>query len=158
MQKIYIETSVVSYLTARVSKNIIIAGHQIITKDFWEQLDIKNAFISELVLQEASQGDELAAQLRVDAIKNLKELEIDKACKMLAQILLDENVIPKEFPEDALHIAVAAVHNMDVIVTWNFKHINNPVMRCKIKVAVEKAGYKSPELCSPEEFVGENYE
>lgn len=158
MQKIYIETSVVSYLTARASKNIIIAGHQIITKDFWEQIDVNNTFISELVQQEASKGDELAARLRLDAIINLKELAIDEECKQLAQILLNENVVPNEFPEDALHIAVASVHNMDVIVTWNFKHINNPVMRCKIKAVVEKAGYKSPELCSPEEFVGENYE
>jgi len=158
MQKIYIETSVVSYLTSRVSKNIIIAGHQIITKDFWDQIDTANTFISELVRQEASQGDKLAAQLRLKSINNLKELEIDEECKQLAKILLNKNVVPKEFPEDALHIAVASVHNMDVIVTWNFKHINNPVMRQKIKMAVERVGYESPELCSPEEFLGDNYE
>lgn len=81
MQKIYIETSVVSYLTARVSKNIIIAGHQIITKDFWEQIDTVNTFISELVQQEVAKGDELAAQLRLDAIMTLKELAIDEECK-----------------------------------------------------------------------------
>jgi len=158
MQTTYIETSVVSYLTARPSKNIIIAGHQIVTKDFWEQIDTRSTFISELVLQEASKGDENAAKLRLNAVNNLKELEIDEECKQLASLLIEQSVIPKEFPEDALHIAVASVHGMDAIVTWNFKHINNPLLRRKIKVVVEESGYKCPELCSPEEFLGENYE
>ena len=158
MQKIYIETSVVSYLTARPSQNIIIAGHQIVTKDFWDKLDISHTFISELVLQEAGQGDAQASQMRLEAIDQLKELEIDEECKKLAKILLEKKVIPNEFPEDALHIAVASVHNMDAIVTWNFKHINNPVTRKKIKTIITEEGYNSPELCSPEEFLGDNYE
>ena len=62
------------------------------------------------------------------------------------------------FFEDVLHIAVASVHDMDVIVTWNFKHINNPVTRKSIKYVIFEAGYNVPELCSPEEFLGDNYE
>ena len=158
MQKIYIETSVISYLTARPSKNIVIAGHQIVTKDFWEQIDINNTFISELVLLEAGKGDEVAAKMRLDAIDSLKKLPIDEDCKKLAQVLIDKKAIPEEFPEDALHIAVASVNNMDVIVTWNFKHINNPATRKSIKHAISEAGYNVPELCSPEEFLGDNYE
>ena len=158
MQKIYIETSVVSYLTSRTSNNLVVAGHQVITKDFWELIDTTNTFISELVLQEASKGDEQAANLRLEAINDLKELEIDSECKQLAQLLILKNAIPKEYPEDALHIAVASVHNMDVIVTWNFKHINNPLTRKQIKKVVDNAGYNTPELCSPEEFLGDNYE
>jgi len=92
MQKIYIETSVVSYLTARPSKNIIIAGHQIVTKYFWDKLDISNTFISELVLQEASQGDAQASQIRLEAIEQLKKLEIDEECKTLAKILLKKKL------------------------------------------------------------------
>jgi len=95
MQTTYIETSVVSYLTARPSKNIIIAGHQIVTKDFWEQIDTRSTFISELVLQEASKGDENAAKLRLNAVNNLKELEIDEECKQLASLLIVQSVIPK---------------------------------------------------------------
>ena len=158
MQKIYIETSVVSYLTARTSKNLVIAGHQVVTKDFWEKLNVNCTFVSELVLQEASKGDPSAARIRMETIKELKELEIDDECKQLAKVLVSNNAIPKEFPEDALHIAVASVHNMDVIVTWNFKHINNPIMRKKIKEILETTGYNAPELCSPEEFMGDNYE
>ena len=158
MQKIYIETSVVSYLTARPSNNLVIAGHQVVTKDFWDKLDTENTFISELVLLEASKGDTVASKMRVDAIENLKELDIDEDCKKLAKLLINNKAIPKEFPEDALHIAVASVHNIDVIVTWNFKHINNPVTRKSIKEVISEAKYNAPELCSPEEFLGDNYE
>ncbi len=88
MQKLYIETSVVSYLTARPSKNIVTAGHQVVTRDFWDQLDSKNVFISELVLQEAGKGDKLAAKARLNAIECFKELEIDDECKELAKVLI----------------------------------------------------------------------
>ncbi len=158
MQKIYIETSIVSYLTARPSTNLIMAGHQLVTKDFWGKLDRGNTFISELVLQEASKGDAEAAKKRLSSIDDLKELGIDDDCKKLAELLIVNEVIPKEYPEDALHISVAAVHDMDVIVTWNFKHINNPVTRKGIKRVIAKAGYNAPEICSPEEFLGDNYE
>ena len=156
--KVYIETSVVSYLTSRNSNNLVIVGHQVVTKDFWENLDAESTFISELVLQEAAKGDEKAAKTRIEAVANLKELEIDEDCKRLAALLIDNKAIPKECPEDALHIAVAAVYNMDVIVTWNFKHINNPITRKSIKNVISEAGYNAPELCSPEEFLGDNYE
>ncbi len=158
MQKIYIETSVVSYLTARPSKNIVIAGHQVITREFWDNLNLKNVFISELVLEEASKGDENAAKARMKELEDIKELEIDIECQKLAEILVEKNVVPKEFPEDALHIAIAAVHKIEVIATWNFKHINNPVTRIKIRKVIEEQGYISPEMCSPEEFIGENDE
>jgi predicted nucleic acid-binding protein len=158
MQTIYIETSVISYLTSRASNNLVLAGHQIVTKDFWDRIDVGNSFISELVYQEAAKGDPEAAKMRLKAIADLKELAIDEDCKKLAELLIEDNAIPKEFPEDALHIAVASVHNIDVIVTWNFKHINNPVTRKKIKEVIYKAGYHVPELCSPEEFLGDNYE
>ncbi len=158
MQKVYIETSVVSYLTARPSKNIVLAGHQLITREFWENLNLENVFISELVLEEASKGDENAAKTRMKALENIKELEIDNECQKLAEILVNKNVVPKEFPEDALHIAIAAVHKIEVIATWNFKHINNPVTRVKIRKVIEEQGYVSPEMCSPEEFIGENDE
>ncbi len=140
------------------SKNIVIAGHQVITREFWDNLNLKNVFISELVLEEAAQGDKNAATARIKALEDIKELEIDNECQKLAKILIDKNVVPKEFPEDALHIAIAAVHKIEVIATWNFKHINNPVTRIKIRKVIEEQGYISPEMCSPEEFIGENDE
>jgi len=111
-----------------------------------------------LFYRKAVKVDPQASQMRLEAVNKLKELEIDEECKGLAKVLLTKKFIPKEFPEDALHIAVASVHNMDAIVTWNFKHINNPVTRKKIKAIITEEGYNSPELCSPEEFLGDNYE
>ncbi len=84
-----------------------------------------------------------------------KELEINASCKKLAEVLIEAGAVPKKFPEDALHIAVASVHAVDLIVTWNFKHINNPVIRAKIRQIVESQGLVCPELCSPDEFLGE---
>ncbi len=153
-QKIYIETSVVSYLTARLSKDIIIAGHQAATRDFWELLPQFDAYISDPVLKEASYGDKMAAAARLKALEEFKELEINEDCSRLALALIADGVIPSQYPEDALHIAVAAIHGIDIIVTWNFKHINNPVTRYRIRESVERHGYFCPEMFSPDEFLG----
>jgi len=157
-QKLYIETSVVSYLTARLSKDIIIAGHQAATRDFWELLPHFDVYISEPVLKEAGRGDKFAATERLNALEGFEQLEIYDACGKLAAALIDDGVIPSQYPEDALHIALAAVHGIDIIVTWNFKHINNPATRYKIRESIEQHGYSSPEMCSPDEFLGETYE
>lgn len=153
--KVYIETSVVSYLTARPSKNIVVAGHQAATRDFWDLLSACDVYISELVLMEAGRGDEAAAAARLEVLAGLQELEINPACKQLAKLLIDDGAVPAQYPEDALHIAVASVYAMDAIVTWNFKHINNPATRAKVRQSVEAQGYVCPELCSPDEFLGE---
>ncbi|EIC20473.1 type II toxin-antitoxin system VapC family toxin [Thiorhodovibrio frisius] len=136
--KIYIETSVLSYLVARTSKNIVIAAHQASTSDFWEKLSDYDAYISDIVIQEASKGDETQATQRCNKIEEFPVLRIDNEVKELARQLLDQKIIPDKCPEDALHIAVAASNGMDVIVTWNFKHINNPFIRSQIRQVVEK--------------------
>ncbi len=157
-RKLYIETSVISYLTARPSKDIIIAGRQASTRNLWDNLHNFEPFISELVYNEACKGDEIAAKNRLDAFKELPELDITKDCYSLAQSIINDGAVPSQFPEDALHIAIGAVHNIDFIVTLNFKHINNPVTRALIRKSVEKNGYQCPELCSPDELMGENDE
>ena len=87
-------------------------------------------------------------------IEEFPVLRIDDEVKELARQLLDQQIIPDKCPEDALHIAVAASNGMDVIVTWNFKHINNPFIRSQIRQVVEENGWNCPEICSPEEFLG----
>jgi predicted nucleic acid-binding protein len=148
---LYIETSVVSYFTARLSKNLVIAGHQAATADFWERLPQYEVYISELVLQEAGAGDAGAARARLDAIKDFAQLVIDGDCKTLARTLIDQGAIPAQYPEDALHIAVASIHGIDLLVTWNFKHMNNSTLRGKIRSTIIDAGWSCPDICSPEE-------
>ncbi len=155
---VYIETSVVSYLTARPSKNLVVAGHQAGTRDFWAKLLEFEAFISELVVEEAGKGDEIAAESRLRELDGIESLEIDPECNELAKHLVRDGAVPAEYAEDALHIAIAAVHEIQSIVTWNFKHINNPVTRGRIRTSVMKQGYTCPEICSPDEFLGDEDE
>jgi predicted nucleic acid-binding protein len=153
-QKIYIETSIVSYLTARPSKDLVIAAHQSSTADFWGMLDRYEIYISDIVLQEAAKGDAQQAAQRSAMLKNFQVLEVDDAAKELALKFLASKIVPEKCFEDALHIAVAAANGMDVIVTWNFKHINNPFFKKKMRQTVEENGLSCPEICSPEEMLG----
>ncbi len=153
---VYIETTVASYLTARPSKNLVIAGHQAATRDFWNRLFSFEAFISELVVEEASKGDDIAAEARLRELEGLESLEIDLDCKILAGHLIEDGAVPAEYADDAAHIAIASVHAVDSIVTWNFKHINNPATRARIRASLEKRGYTCPEICSPDEYLGED--
>lgn len=150
---LYVETSVVSYLVGRASRDTVIAGHQASTQAFW--LDIGERFephVSDLVEQEAAKGDPDRAALRLDAIKSFPVLEINDEVEELARHLVTGRAVPEEYAEDAVHIAVAAVSGMDLIVTWNFKHINNPFMKTAIRRVVTEAGYEMPEICSPDEL------
>jgi hypothetical protein len=89
------------------------------------------------------------------AISGLPILEINNAAEQLAKRLMDEGAIPPASPEDALHIALATVHGMDFLLTWNFRHINNAEMKARIRTVIEAAGYESPVICSPEELGGD---
>ncbi len=149
---VYIETSVVSYYVGRASRDVVIAGHQQATVDFWALLgDELSPFVSALVVKEAGKGDAELARSRLDAIQSFRATP---EAEHLAQTLLDARAIPAEYPEDALHVAVAATAGMESIVTWNFAHINNPFTTMMIRQTVENAGYECPEIVSPDAFLG----
>ncbi len=155
-QNIYIETSVISYLVANTSKNLVIAAHQASTADMWKQIDKFDVYISDIVIQEASKGDKKQSCERLNIVEKIPVLKIDDEAKELARALLEGKAIPEKCPEDALHISVAAVNGIDAIVTWNFKHINNPFTRKMIRNIIESKGIGCPEICSPEELIGGN--
>lgn len=151
--KIYLETTVISYFTARPSRDVVIAGRQEITRELWPRLFQEfDIYISALVLQEAAQGDTQAAQKRLEAIQDIPMLDITPSTQTLTQQLLAQHGIPQEYPEDALHIAVATMNGMDFLLTWNFSHINNALTRTRIRRIIEQAGYQCPEICSLEEL------
>jgi predicted nucleic acid-binding protein len=153
-KRVYIETTVVSYFTARPSRDIIMAGHQETTRDLWPDLAAKyETYISALVYEEAGKGDPDQAKMRLAAIEAFPMLDIDEEARFLAQRIIAGRGIPAEYPEDALHIAVAAVNGMDVLVTWNFAHLNNPFTRRAVRRIVEQEGYFCPEICSPQELL-----
>ena len=153
-KRLYIETTVVSYLTARQSRDLIIAGHQEATRDLWPKLLTEfEAYVSSLVFEEAGRGDQVQAKMRLNAIKPYRMLEIDANARELSKKIIAEHGVPKEYPEDALHVAIATVNGIDLIVTWNFAHFNNPFTKKKLRSIIENAGYISPEICSPEELL-----
>jgi predicted nucleic acid-binding protein len=154
--KVYIETSVVSYYTGRGGRDVVVAGRQQSTQDFWPLLAGEILpFVSALVVKEAAKGNPVVAGKRLDAIRTFPVLATTSEAERLAQAIMDARGIPTEYPEDALHIAVAAIAGMDFIVTWNFSHINNPFTKMMIRQTVENAGCECPEIVSPDAFLGD---
>lgn len=154
--RVYIETSVVSYYTARPSRDIIAAARQELTRDSWERIRSDfDCYISVLVVQEAGDGDQIAALKRLKALSGMPVLDLDLEVESLANFLIANGVIPKEYLEDALHIALAAQNGMDYLVTWNFTHIHNAQMENSIRRTIEEYGYRCPVFCSPPELIGD---
>ena len=153
-KRIYVETTVVSYLTARPSRDILVAGHQEATRELWPHLSSTyETYISALVFEEAGKGDSAQAKMRLTAIEPFLMLDIDDEARTLAQKIIAGKAVPAEYPEDALHIAIAAVNGIEVILTWNFAHMNNPFTRKMVRRIIETEGYECPEICSPEELL-----
>lgn len=150
---VYIESSIISYLTSRPSRDVVKAGRQAITSDWW--LNAKNqyeTFISALVEEEISGGDPIAAARRLEAVTNIPSVPTTSEAELLAEALMASKAVPENSVRDALHIAIAATQGIDYLVTWNFKHINNAETKAVITRVVEADGWVCPIICSPEEL------
>ena len=154
--KVYLETSVISYLTSRPSRDLIVAANQQITQEWWQvRRQDFDLFISQLVIQEASAGDEHAAQRRLQAVADIPLLTLSEEAVTFAEKLVKEGPMPQKAVEDALHVAVATLNGMDYLLTWNFKHIANATMRYKIERICRLTGYEPPIICTPQELLEE---
>jgi hypothetical protein len=154
---VYIESSIISYLASKPSNDLISAARQSITHAWWE--NCRNKFdlsVSALVEDEIKSGNPDAAQKRLAYVQDLPYLDVSEKATQIADELLAKKVVPKGSEEDALHIGITAAHGVDYLLTWNFKHINNAVMKQKIQQVIEDMGYQCPQLCSPEELGGMN--
>jgi predicted nucleic acid-binding protein len=152
--RIYIETSIPSYLTARRSRDLIATANQELTQEWWETR--KGDFylvISEFVLREASAGDPIAAGNRLAAIEGIPELNVTDEVGLLARILIEQIPIPEKAQLDAFHIAVAAVHGIEYLLTWNCTHINNAELRPRIEALCRSNGFEPPIICTPQELL-----
>jgi predicted nucleic acid-binding protein len=152
--KVYVETTVISYLVARPSRDVVVAAHQQVTRDWWKACVDRFEFVaSELVVREASGGDQEAARERLDALEVLALLEASEEALTLARQLVQRGAVAKTSAEDALHIAIAATGGIDYLVTWNCRHIANAAMRSHIETTCRLAGYEPPIICTPEELM-----
>ena len=139
---VYIETSVIGYLTSWPSGDLIVAARQKITRDWWRDAPAKyELIVSDVVLREAGTGDPQAVKDRLAALNGLPILPAARAAQDLVDALLAQAAVPSTEPEDAAHIALAVVNGIEYLVTWNFKHIANATMRLKINKVCSAAGY-----------------
>ncbi len=155
---LYLETTIPSYYTARVSQNLIVAAHQAITQEWWQREAIKyDIYISQFVMDEAAAGDQNAAQRRLDFLNSFPLLETIAEVESLAQKIVKTHLFPMKAIQDVSHIAVAAVHRMEYLLTWNCTHINHATTKEKVRLVCEKQGYSFPIICTPEELMEEKY-
>lgn len=153
---VYLETSVVSYLTARPSADLVGAAHQLVTARWWELRRPRfDLWTSALVLEEAGRGDAAAASRRLAMLDGIPLLEVTEEASGLASSILRGNLLPPRAFPDALHIALGAVHGMDYLVTWNCTHIANAELLPRVARLVESAGFPMPFVCTPEELMGD---
>jgi hypothetical protein len=153
-QSVYIETTVLSYLTARPNRDLIVAAHQQVTVEWWyDTLPKLEPFISPIVIEEASRGDETAARLRLEKIADMPVLEITDEVRELAEVYFEKIPISGKARGDAFHLAVTTFHGMDFLVSWNFSHILSARVRAVIQEINTIRGVSTPIICTPEELM-----
>lgn len=154
-QRVYIETSIVSYLTARPSRDLIQAARQYITSAWWQERGRDfDLFVSQYVLDEAADGDLTASRRRLELLGELSLLDATEETDELGGALITEGPIPHKAAIDALHIAVATVHEMDILLTWNCTHLANVELFREVDRVIRSFGYEPPMICTPDELMG----
>jgi len=150
---VYLETTIVSYLAASPSTNLIVAGNQAVTRGWWARRDRYRLVISALVLQEAEKGDPQVARERLALLEGIAAIDISDAAESLAAELLEKGPMPSKAAEDALHVATAAANGIDYLLTWNCRHLANATTRPKMEHLVRQSGYEPPIICTPQELI-----
>jgi len=152
---VYIETSIFSYLTARPSSDLLAAAWQKITMDWWDnQRQRFELLASDLVVEEAGRGDVTAAGRRLEALSGIPLLAITDEVLAFSKTLIQAGAIPREAVGDSIHIALSAVHGVDYLLTWNYRHIDNAEKKPLVRSVCLTAGYGYPEICTPQELMG----
>jgi len=151
--KVYIETTIVSYLVASRSQDLIQSAHQEITRQWWAERTQFDLFVSRVVVAEARRGDTRAAARRLAALRGIPRLASGRDVLRLADSLLRSGTLPAKARIDALHVGVAAANGIDYLLTWNLRHLANATIRGKIEQAVREAGMVPPIICTPEELM-----
>ena len=151
---VYIETTIISYLTAKPSRDLIIAAHQQITTEWWTDVRPQvDCYVSPFLIDEASRGDTTYAQKRLDEIVDFTVLEVNEEIEDLAQQYFAALQIPEKAKIDAFHLAVAAWHKMDYLLSWNCKHIASGRVQKMMQETNARLGVHTPIVCTPEELM-----
>jgi len=150
--RVYLETTIVSYLTARPSRDAVLAAHQTLTRDWWRDRAAYELRVSQLVIDEAAVGDEFQRARRLRALRGIPVLSLTDSATRLARELIRQGALPENATVDAFHIGVAAAHAVTYLLTWNCKHLANATMRGTIEAVCRAEGLRPPIICTPEEL------
>jgi hypothetical protein len=155
-ETIYIETSILGYLNARPSRDLVVAANIQITREWWDtRRHSFQLYSSQAVVEETSQGDADMAAQRLEIIRDFILLDLDQSVLNLAEQFLERSSLPAKADIDAIHMAAATIHNMDYLLTWNCKHIANAQIQRKLAEISLDFGYELPILCTPYELLGD---
>ncbi len=155
-QSVYLETTIASYLTGRPSRDLVLAAKQQTTRDWWDLRRVGfDLWISQIVLDEAAEGDPEAAERRLNLLAGLPLLEVDDEAIRLAASIVQEGVLPEKAARDALHLGVATVRGADYLLTWNCTHLANAEIMRVVGRFIRSRGYEPPIICTPDELMGD---
>ncbi len=151
---VYIETTIISYLTAQPSKDEMIANHQRITAEWWANVRPQvECFVSPLVIGEASRGDAVYAQKRLEAIADFVRLDVNEEIDALADKYFEGLQIPEKAQVDAVHLAIAVWHKVDYVLSWNCKHLASARVQKRLQQINMRLKVHVPVVCTPEELM-----
>jgi hypothetical protein len=156
--RIYIESTIPSYVVARPARDLLQAARQQITRDWWDlKREQHELFTSQVVLDEITDGEAAMAQQRLDVMAQMRLLDLTDEANALTKTILVSGLLPADADRDAAHIALATVHEMDILLSWNCRHIVNAAIQARLRRVAETSGFTLPVLCTPEELTGEFY-
>jgi len=154
-KRVYLETTIVSYLAAQPSRDLVVAANQELTREWWERrrgdFDI---YVSQLVLDEAGEGDPVAAERRLSLLQDLPQVPVTEEATVLAQSIVEAGLMPRKAATDALHVALATAHELDILLTWNCRHLANAELVGDVARHVRSHEMEPPIICTPAELMG----
>ena len=152
--RLYIESTIPSYVVARPARDLLQAARQQLTRDWWEfKRDPHELFSSQVVLDEIAFGEPAMAKLRLRVLENVPLLRVTEEVKEIARKVLDSGLLPRSADRDATHIALASAYEMDILLSWNCRHIANATIQARLRRLVESGGFTLPVICTPEELM-----
>ncbi len=152
--KLYIETSIISYLTARPSRDTFVLANQMLAKEWWNEYRNRfQTFVSELVINEIARGDEGMARLRLHAVRDIPLIDMTDEAYDLAREILRRKILPEKAAVDVSHISISSVHEMEYLLTLNCRHIANVFIYRRVREVCKDFGYEPPEICTLQEIL-----
>jgi predicted nucleic acid-binding protein len=152
--RLYLETSVISYLVGRLSKDMIILFRQLITREWWDKEHDKfDLYVSSFVREEIAKGDVRLREVRLNIIKDITQLGHNKKIATIAEQYIEFLKLPPKATIDAFHLATASYYEMDYLLTWNLTHLANRIFVRKYEEKNSELGLSSPVICTPEDLL-----